>query len=79
MIREARKVFDADYLLLIGPYPMGKPDRQRTDEVFIALANGRRDKNPLPLLASQIYGFAGHPDIIDDLFVKRTLDLLRKS
>jgi len=79
MIREARKVFDADYLLLVGPYPMGKPDRQRTDEVFIALANGRRDKNPLPLVASQIHSFTGHPDIIDDLFVKRTLDLLRKN
>ena len=79
MIRAARKVFDADYLLLVGPYPMGKPDRQRTDDVFIALAHGRRNKDPLPLLASEIHRFAGHPDIIDDLFVKRTLNLLRQE
>ncbi len=78
MIRTARKVFDADFLLLVGPYPMGAPDRQRTDEVFIALAEGRRTKDPLPLIAQEVHRFAGHPDIIDDLFVKRTLNLLRK-
>ncbi len=78
MIKTARTVFKADYFLLVGPYPMGAPDRQRCDEVFIALADGRNDKEPLPTLAWEVHRFAGHPDIIDDLFVKRTLSLLRR-
>jgi len=73
MIAIGRKMFDADYLLLIGAYPEGKPDRTRSDEVFVAVV----DAAAPAILQLRNYPFVGHPDLIDDLYFKRALDLFR--
>ena len=67
-------MFDADYLLLVGAYPEGKPDRTRKDEAFVAVVHA---KEPKAILQIKNYPFVGHPDLIDDLYIKRALDLFR--
>lgn len=82
MIDLAKKTLDTDYLLLIGAYPAGEPNRIRSDETFTAVVDARKYHSPKDLQASilkiQNYPFTGHPAIIDDLYIKRVLDLLRK-
>jgi len=77
MIEIGRKMFDADYLLLIGAYPEGKPDRTRSDETFTAIVNAKESDLQTSILRMRNYPFVGHPGIIDDLYVKRVLDLFR--
>ena len=77
MIEIGRKMFDANYLLLIGAYPEGKPDRTRSDETFVAVINARDSNLQTSILRMRNYPFVGHPGIIDDLYVKRVLDLFR--
>ncbi|GHT34490.1 damage-inducible protein CinA [Planctomycetales bacterium] len=78
---------EIDYLLLVGPYPDGQPDRDRKEETFLALVDfsggGNKDNNfggniqRKDFIAYEVYPYVGHPDIIDDLHIKRTLNLLR--
>jgi nicotinamide-nucleotide amidase len=77
MIEIGRKMFDADYFLLIGAYPEEKPDRTRSDETFVAVINARDSNLQTSILQMKNYPFVGHPGIIDDLYVKRVLDLFR--
>ena len=77
MIELGRKMFEADYLLLIGAYPQGQPDRTRSDETFAAVINAKDSNLQTSILQMRNYPFAGHPGIIDDLYVKRVLDLFR--
>jgi len=77
MIELGRKMFDADYLLLIGAYPEGKPDRTRSDETFVTVVNAKDPNLQTSILQMKNYPFVGHPDIIDDLYIKRVLDLFR--
>ncbi|MGL4593878.1 MAG: CinA family nicotinamide mononucleotide deamidase-related protein [Thermoguttaceae bacterium] len=82
MIRRGRRLFDADFFLLIGAYPPGMPDRTRNETTFIALVDAHKtdlDQNDLEKAIVKIenYAYVGHPSIIDDLFVKRGLNLLR--
>jgi nicotinamide-nucleotide amidase len=77
MIELGRKMFEADYLLLIGAYPEGQPERTRSDETFVAVINARETNLQASILHMRNYPFAGHPGIIDDLYVKRVLDLFR--
>ena len=77
MIEIGRKMFDADYLLMIGAYPEGKPDRTRSDETFVVVVNARESDLQKSILQIQNYPFVGHPDLIDDLYIKRVLDLFR--
>jgi nicotinamide-nucleotide amidase len=77
MIEIGRKMFDADYLLLIGAYPKGEPDRTRSDETFTAVINAKEADLQTSILRMQNYPFVGHPGIIDDLYIKRVLDLFR--
>ena len=77
MIELGRKTFDADYLLLIGAYPQGQPERTRSDETFAAVINAQDSNLQSSILQMRNYPFAGHPGIIDDLYVKRVLDLFR--
>ena len=77
MIDIGRKMFDTDYLLLIGAYPEGQPSRTRSDETFAAVVNARDSNLQTSILQMRNYPFAGHPGIIDDLYVKRVLDLFR--
>ena len=78
MIDIGRRMFDeADYLLLIGAYPEGKPERTRSDETFTALVNAKESNLQTSVLRIRNYPFVGHPGIIDDLYVKRVLDLFR--
>jgi nicotinamide-nucleotide amidase len=78
MIRRGRRLFDVDYLLLVGAYPTGKPDRNHTEETLVAVINARKTNLQESILALQYYPYVGHPDIIDDLYVKRAIDMLRK-
>jgi len=77
MIELGRKMFEADYLLLIGAYPQGQPARTRSDETFVAVVNAKDSNLQTSILQMRNYPFAGHPGIIDDLYVKRVLDLFR--
>lgn len=86
MVRRGRRLFNVDYLLLIGPYPPGQPDRSRTETVFVVVIDLSEidfdQENPLDwiprIAAFEKYAYVGHPDIIDDLYIKRGLNLLRK-
>ena len=78
MIEFGRSAFDmADYLLLIGAYPEGAPDRTRSDETFVAVVNAKDSKLQTSILQIRNFPFVGHPGIIDDLYVKRVLDMFR--
>ena len=77
MIEVGRKMFDADYLLLIGAYPEGQPDRTRSDETFVAVINAKDLNLQTSVLQMRNFPFVGHPAIIDDLYVKRVLDIFR--
>ncbi|MDR2438888.1 MAG: damage-inducible protein CinA [Planctomycetaceae bacterium] len=78
MIRRGRRLFNVDYLLLIGAYPPGQPDRNRTEETLVAVVDARQTDLQKSVLVLQNYPYVGHPNIIDDLYVKRALNLLRK-
>jgi nicotinamide-nucleotide amidase len=78
MIRRGRRLFNVDYLLLVGAYPAGQPDRNRTEETFVAVVDARKTDLQESVLVLQKYPYVGHPDIIDDLYVKRAINLLRK-
>ena len=78
MIEIGRNTFGmADYLLLIGAYPAGQPDRTRSDETFVAVVNAKDTNLQTSVLQMRNYPFSGHPGIIDDLYIKRALDLFR--
>jgi hypothetical protein len=77
MIEVGRKMFDTDYLLLIGAYPEGKPDRTRSDETFVVVVNAKDTNLQTSILQMRNYPFVGHPNLVDDLYVKRVLDLFR--
>jgi len=77
MIEIGRTMFDTDYFLLIGAYPEGIPDRTRSDETFVAVVNARDTNLQTAMLQIRNYPFVGHPGIIDDLYIKRVLDLFR--
>ena len=79
MIDKAHQIFDTDYLLMVGPYPEGKPDRNRREEVFVAVARLRRPGEQWLLDVHENYPFTGHPDLIDEVFCKRTMNLFRRS
>ena len=79
MIDIGRNMFDtADYLLLIGAYPEGMPDRSRSDETFVAVVNAKETNLQTAMLQMRNFPFVGHPGIIDDLYLKRVLDLFRQ-
>jgi nicotinamide-nucleotide amidase len=78
MLKAARRMFDADYVLVIGNYPQGIPDRSRSDEVFVAVLDNRATDIQKSVLSQERYPFAGHPAVIDDLFIKRVLDNFRR-
>jgi nicotinamide-nucleotide amidase len=77
MIQIGKRISDADYFLLIGAYPVGEPDRARSDETFVAVIDPRQTNLQSAVISIQNYPYVGHPDIIDDLYIKRVLDLLR--
>ena len=77
MIDIGRKMFDTDYLLLVGAYPEGKPDRTRSDETFVTVVNAKESDLQASILQMRNYPFVGHPDLIDDLYIKRVLDRFR--
>ena len=79
MIRRGRRLFNVDYLILVGAYPPGKPDRNRTEEAFVAVVDARQTDLEKSVVALKNYAYVGHPGIIDDLYVKRALDLARKT
>lgn len=77
MARHVLKVFDCDYSLTVGPYPFEGKDRVA---VFVALGKkqrqtGRSEDEITILTESHAYG--GHPAIIDALYTKRAMNLLR--
>jgi nicotinamide-nucleotide amidase len=79
MIRRGRRLFNVDYLLLIGAYPPGQPDRTQAEETFVAVIDARKTGLQESVIVLQNYPYVGHPDIIDDLYVKRAMDMLRKK
>ncbi|MDR1141369.1 MAG: CinA family nicotinamide mononucleotide deamidase-related protein [Planctomycetaceae bacterium] len=79
MIRRGRRLFNVDYLLLVGAYPPGQPDRNQTEKTFVAVVDARKTGLQKSVLVLRNYPYIGHPDIIDDLYVKRAMDLLRKT
>ena len=58
-------------------YPEGQPDRTRSDETFVAVINAKDLNLQTSILVMRNFPFVGHPAIIDDLYVKRVLDLFR--
>lgn len=86
MIESGKRLIEAkpdgriDYLLLVGPYPPGKPDRDRSENVFVAVADLGVDPHAgKNIIAFKTFPYVGHPGIIDDLYIKRALNLLRLS
>ena len=77
MVEIGRKMFDADYFLLIGAYPKGTPDRTRSDETFVALIDAKDSNLQTSVLQIRNFPFVGHPSNIDDLYIKRVLDMFR--
>ncbi|MCL2743721.1 MAG: hypothetical protein FWE67_07710, partial [Planctomycetaceae bacterium] len=84
-ITVSEKGKDVDYLLLIGPYPEGQPNRDRQEETFLALVDfnsaipSAANPERKDFIAYEMHRYVGHPGIIDDLHVKRTLNLFRNS
>lgn len=79
-IQAVQREHRINYLLLIGPYPEGKPDRNRSEEVFVAVADLNVDPHVgTNLVAYETFAYVGHPSIIDDLYIKRSLNMLRKT
>ncbi|GHT24570.1 damage-inducible protein CinA [Planctomycetales bacterium] len=83
MIKIGRRIFNPDYFLLVGNYPPGEPDRNRKDEVFAAVVDNAVVDNKAADFSSTVfvaknYPFVGHPALIDELYVKRALDLFRR-
>lgn len=79
MILREKRLFQADYVLLVGPYPEGPPDRDRSEETFVAVVDLAGRDSQGELIAYEVYPYVGHPSIIDDLHIKRALNLLRKT
>ena len=77
MTEIGQRLFGADDFLLVGPYPSGKPDRTRSEEVFVAVSSPGGSRRGDTNIQIQRFPFVGHPGIIDDLFVKRALDMYR--
>ena len=72
----ARRFFGTDHALVVGRYPDGGIDTN-TDTgadklVWLAHAHAKG-------VAAVSFPFGGHPALIDQLFVKRALDLLRRA
>ena len=67
MLAKVRSVFTADFVLMIGAYH----HREKTS-IIIASPDG------LEPLAVEDNSLAGHPALIDDLFTRRAMDLLRR-
>ncbi|MCL2304460.1 MAG: CinA family nicotinamide mononucleotide deamidase-related protein [Planctomycetaceae bacterium] len=72
MCRHALKMFNADYSLAIGPYP---DSGKNGVPVFIAL--GISEQNGTTRVITESHPYGGHPALIDDLYMKRTLNLFR--
>jgi len=72
MCRHALKLFNADYSLAVGPYP---GDKRSGAPVFLGLGIMESDGTTTVITESHAYG--GHPALIDDLYMKRALNLFR--
>ena len=72
MGRHALKMFNADYSLVVGPYP---DDEKNGSPVFIGL--GISEKGGIMTVSTESHPYGGHPALIDDLYTKRTLNLFR--
>jgi len=70
-------MFEPDYFFLVGAYPEGMPHRTRSDETFVAVVDAKEPDLQASILQMRNFAFANHPGIIDDMYVKRTLDLFR--
>jgi nicotinamide-nucleotide amidase len=70
--RHALKVFNADYSLVIGPYP---DSRENGAPVFIGL--GKLEPEGTMPVITENHPYGGHPALIDDLYIKRVLNLFR--
>ena len=77
MIAIGQRMFNADYMLLVGAYPEGRPARNRSEETFVALVNAPIPESETSILQRRDFRFVGHPDIVDDLYVSRALDIFR--
>ncbi len=71
LARHALKMFESDYSLAVGPYP-----NQRVGALPVFLALGKIEQG-VPRIRTQAFPFGGHPAIIDELYLKRALNLLR--
>ncbi|MDR0869501.1 MAG: CinA family nicotinamide mononucleotide deamidase-related protein [Planctomycetaceae bacterium] len=79
MVRRGRRLFNTDYFLLVGAYPLGEPDRNRNEETLVAVADAKKTDAEKTVIAETKQPFVGHPGIIDDLHIKRVLDLFRRN
>ena len=71
LLTVGKKLFKSDYVLAVGPYPPLVDEGVRARElVWIAGTDGSRTETESHL-------FAGNPAIMDDLFTKRAMDMLR--
>ena len=77
MIEIGKSMFDADYLLLVGAYPEGLPERTRSDETFVAVIDAKEPDLQASVLRIRNFPFTNHPAIVDDMYVKRALDSFR--
>jgi nicotinamide-nucleotide amidase len=64
----ARRFFGTDHLLIVGPYPTSAVDT--APPVWLAHAHAKG-------VDTQSFQYAGHPALIDQLFVKRAVNMLR--
>ena len=71
MCRHALKIFNADYSLAIGPYPA---DAKNGAPVFLGLG---MSENGTTTVVTELHPYGGHPALIDDLYMKRALNLFR--
>ncbi len=67
-----RRFFGTDHLLVVGPYPESVPDASRDAIVWMAHAHAGG-------FETASFPYAGHPALIDPLFVKRAVNMLRRS
>ena len=67
-----RQFFGTDHTLVVGRYPNGTAASGIDQQVWLAHADARG-------VETESFLFGGHPALIDQLFVKRAVDLLRRS
>ncbi|MDR1485294.1 MAG: hypothetical protein LBT09_10780 [Planctomycetaceae bacterium] len=73
-----KRLFEADYILSIGDYTNTKNIETKNENNTTTLIIIENKNNTTNIIAKENHTFTGHSDIIDDINIKRILNMFRK-